>query len=99
MNLDKKSPQYTDCDTIINLGFSGLTAYWKPKTMINLVQFINQEKKESSKKHKNNPNQSMIGNNPNQSMREAVADEFKPAKIAANMKDLAANSQKMQTKV
>ena len=41
VNLDKKSPQYTDCETIIDLGFSGLTAYWKPKTMINLVQFIN----------------------------------------------------------
>ena len=40
-NIDKKSPKYVDCTTIISLGFSGLTAYWKPKTMINLVQFIN----------------------------------------------------------
>ena len=49
-NIDKKSPKYVDCETIINLGFSGLTAYWKPKTMINLVQFINQEQIKETKK-------------------------------------------------
>ena len=57
VNVDKKSPKYTDCETIISLGFSGLTAYWKPKTMINLVQFINQEQqKETAKKEKKDKN-------------------------------------------
>ena len=32
-------------------------------------------------------------------MSEAVIDELKPAKIIANVKDLAANSKKIQTEV
>ena len=49
-HIDPTSPIYQDCETTIALGFSGLTAYWKPRTMINLVQFLNQNQKEAPKK-------------------------------------------------
>ena len=28
--VEKSSPDFIDCDTFIDLGFSGLDAYWKP---------------------------------------------------------------------
>ena len=28
--VEKSSPDFVDCDTFIDLGFSGLDAYWKP---------------------------------------------------------------------
>jgi hypothetical protein len=43
-NVDKTSPDFRDCETFINLGFSGLVAYWKPQTMLNLLEFLNDNK-------------------------------------------------------
>ena len=42
--IDKESPNFDDCETFIDLGFSGLVAYWKPQTMLNLLEFINENK-------------------------------------------------------
>ena len=39
--IEKTSPDFTDCECFINLGFSGLVAYWKPQSMLNLLEFIN----------------------------------------------------------
>ena len=44
---DKTSPNFTDCETFINLGFGGLVAYWKPQTMIYLLEFIKDNKRQS----------------------------------------------------
>ena len=38
--VDKDSPDFNNCETLIDLGFSGLVFYWKPQTMINLLEFI-----------------------------------------------------------
>lgn len=40
--MDKDSPDFNNCETLIDLGFSGLVFYWKPQTMINLLEFIQQ---------------------------------------------------------
>lgn len=42
--MQKESPSFEDCEIFINLGFSGLVAYWKPQTMLNLLEFINENK-------------------------------------------------------
>ena len=42
-NVDKGSPDFKDCETTINLGFSGLEAYWKPQSIVNLLEFINKQ--------------------------------------------------------
>ena len=42
--MAKESPNFFDCETYINLGFSGLVAYWKPQTMLNLLEFINENR-------------------------------------------------------
>ena len=42
--IEKSSPDFVDCDTFIDLGFSGLVAYWKPQSMINLLKFIDSHK-------------------------------------------------------
>jgi len=39
--IEKTSSKFRDCETLVNLGFSGLEAYWKPQMMVNLLEFIN----------------------------------------------------------
>ena len=43
--LDKGSPEFVDCETMINLAFSGLEAYWKPNTIVNLLEFVKKNNK------------------------------------------------------
>ena len=42
--IDNKSANFNDCETFIKLGFSGLEAHWKPQAMLNLLEFINENK-------------------------------------------------------
>ena len=42
--VDKDSPDFVDCETFVTLGFSGLVAYWKPQAMLNLLEFIKENK-------------------------------------------------------
>ena len=41
-SIEKTSPNFSDCESYIDLGFSGLEAYWKPQAMLNLLEFINE---------------------------------------------------------
>ena len=43
-NVSKISPKFKDCETMIKLGFSGLEVYWKPQSILNLLEFINTNK-------------------------------------------------------
>ena len=47
--VEKTSPEFRDCETFINLGFSGLEAYWKPETMINFLEFFIKNKSKVAK--------------------------------------------------
>ena len=52
--IEKKSKDFTDCECQIDLGFSGLVAYWKPQTMINLLEFINENQATTKKRSHQN---------------------------------------------
>lgn len=41
LSFEDSSPLFTDVENQIELGFSGLIAYWKPQTMHNLLMFMN----------------------------------------------------------
>lgn len=42
--MKKDSPNFVDCETMIDLGFSGLETYWKPSAIVNLIDFIMKKK-------------------------------------------------------
>lgn len=47
-SVEKDSPQFVDCETMIDIGFSGLVFYWKPQTMVNLLEFIVSQKSDDN---------------------------------------------------
>ena len=40
ISIERSSPLYKDVDTKVNLGFGALHIFWKPKTMVNLMNFL-----------------------------------------------------------
>ena len=86
--LSKDCPEYIDCETLIDIGFSGLIAYWKPQTMVNLLEFIN-ENQEPPKKQ---PSQSKKERKPkdatnNEKVDQEVLDSLTEIRVTGN-KDL-----------
>ena len=88
--IDKESDKYMGCETIISLGFSGLIAYWKPQTMINLLEFINENSPPPPPKPKKKKRKSMEGSQVN------LGEEMKESEMESKLDDDTLDSSKIQ---